>query len=34
MLRERPRLRLGVMATSGTLMVLLAAAYGAAEYVS
>jgi hypothetical protein len=34
MLRERPRLRLGVMAASGTLMVLLAAAYGAAEYVS
>jgi hypothetical protein len=34
MLRERPRLRLGLMATSGTLMVVLAAAYGAAEYVS
>jgi hypothetical protein len=34
MLRERPRLRLGVMATSGGLMLLLAAAYGAAEYVS
>lgn len=34
MLRERPRLRLGILATSGVLMVLLAAAYGAAEYVS
>ncbi len=34
MLRERPRLRLGVMATSGVLMILLAVAYGAAEYVS
>ncbi|MFL5345753.1 MAG: mannosyltransferase family protein [Hyalangium sp.] len=33
-LRERPRLRLGVMATSGGLMLLLAFAYGAAEYVS
>lgn len=34
LLRERPRLRLGVMAASGAFMVLLAAAYGAAEYVS
>ena len=34
MLRERPRLRLALMASSGVLMVLLAAAYGAAEYVS
>lgn len=34
MLRERPRLRLGLMATSGVLMVVLATAYGAAAYVS
>lgn len=34
MLRERPRLRLGVLATSGVIMILLAAAYGAAQYVS
>jgi hypothetical protein len=34
MLRERPRVRLGVMATSGMLMAVLAAAYGAAAYVS
>jgi hypothetical protein len=34
MLRERPRVRFGVMATSGTLLVVLAAAYGAAAYIS
>ncbi len=34
LLRERPRLRLGVLATSVALMLALAAAYGAAEYVS
>lgn len=34
LLRERPRLRLAVMGASGALMVALAAAYGAAQYVS
>ncbi|HLK99124.1 MAG TPA: mannosyltransferase family protein [Myxococcaceae bacterium] len=34
LLRERPRLRLAVMALSAVLMVALAAAYGAAHYVS
>jgi len=34
LLQERPRLRLAVMALSGVLMVALAAAYGAAHYVS
>lgn len=34
LLRERPRLRRGVMATSAVLLVALAAVYGTAEYVS
>jgi hypothetical protein len=34
LLRERPRLRLATMALSGGLMVALAAAFGAAQYVS
>lgn len=34
LLRERPRLRVGFMATSAVVMLALAAAYGAAEYVS
>jgi hypothetical protein len=34
LLRERPRLRYGVLAVSAVLLLTLAAAYGAAEYVS
>ncbi|MDY7230408.1 mannosyltransferase family protein [Hyalangium rubrum] len=34
LLRERPRLRLGVIASSAALMLALAAAFGAAQYVS
>jgi hypothetical protein len=34
LLRERPRLRWGVLTTSAVLLVSLAAAYGAGAYVS